>query len=89
MRTTGKGLYKWLRTKDDVYWPLKFRGMGVYFTYKEIRCFGQITKTHEAGKLIEAKIEIRPLSLKDNIGNGCGISVFKTFRDDANKNNKQ
>lgn len=86
MRTTGKGLYKWVKEQKDVRWPKKFGGLMFYFTYNEVACVGMVTKVTSGGKLIETHLQIRPLQANQDIGGGAaGASVYKSFMKDANK----
>jgi hypothetical protein len=85
MRTTGKGLYKWLKQQKDVKWPKHGGGLVVYLTYNDVSCAGMISKTHCGGRLIQTSISIRPMQSIHDIGNGAGAAVFMSFVDDANK----
>lgn len=85
MRTTGKGLYKWVKEQKGVVWPKQFGGLLFYFTYNDVKCAGIVTKLYSGTKLIETGLQIRPMQIKHDIGAGAGMSVFKTFKQDANK----
>lgn len=85
MRTTGKGLYKWLKTQQNVRWPKHGGGLIVYLTYEGVDCAGIISKIHSGGKLIQASISIRPMQASHDIGSGAGGSIHKIFCKDANQ----
>jgi len=84
-RTTGKGLYKWLKTQKNVRWPSYGGGLTVYLTYNDADCVGFITKVHFKGRLSQTEIKIRPIQSEHNIGMGAGEAVYLTFSKDANK----
>ena len=79
MRTTGKGLYKWLKEQKEVRWPRRGGGFLVYLNYNGIRCAGVITKTRIGKKLVSSEIKIRPLLSTDKITETAGESVTLTF----------
>lgn len=85
MRTTGKGLYRWVKEQKDVVWPNEFGGLLFYFTYNGVRCTGVVTKVYSGTKLVETGLQIRPTQTKHDIGAGAGMPVFKTFKQNANK----
>lgn len=85
MRTTGKGLYKWMKEQENVHWPKMGGGLMVYFRYKGVDCCGVITKFYSGSKLVRTDLTIRPMQSIHDIGNGAGSSVVITFKKDANK----
>lgn len=85
MRTTGKGLYKWVKSQENVFWPGHGGGLLVYFDYNGVRCAGIISKTYYNGALSATSIAIRPMQVKDDIGSGAGLAVYKEFKENANK----
>ena len=87
MRTTGKELYKWLKTQDNVRWPKMGGGFIVYLDYNDVNCVGIISKTYLGGKLVQAGITIRPIQNIHDIGLGAGQAIYKSFCKDPNKKN--
>ena len=84
MRTTGKGLYKWLKTQQNVRWPQSGGGFLVYLDYNGVKCAGIIGKTFMGTKLVRTDITIRPLQSTGDIGIGAGAAVHMTFEKNAN-----
>ena len=84
-RTTGKGLYKWLKEQKNVKWPKYGGRLVVYLNYKEVDCVGYITKIHFQGRLSQSEIKIRPIQTIHDIGMGAGEGVYLTFSKDATK----
>lgn len=86
MRTTGKGVYKWINEQKEVRWPSYGGGLIAYFIYNDVRCAGIISKTWDnKGRLIQTDLAIRPMQSIHDIGNGAGMAVYKTFKKDANQ----
>lgn len=85
MRTTGKGLYKFLKEQESVRWPGYGGGLIVYFRYNGFNCAGIITKHYCGRRLVASNLTIRPIQSVHDIGNGAGNAVYKDFLKDANK----
>lgn len=85
MRTTGKGVYKWLKKQKNVVWPKNGGGLMVYFDYFGVRCCGIISKTYMGNKLVETNLKIRPVSIVYGNGHEFTWTVYKKFKEKANK----
>lgn len=77
IRTDNEAFNKWLSGYGKVNW--RMGGLSFLFTYNNVMCAGLISKTYIGGKSI-FDVTIRPLQAKQDIGNGAGEAVYKTFK---------
>lgn len=70
---------EWVKQQSPIEWNIPLMGK---ITYNDIDCLIKITNevNTSTGESKTIRAEIRPMRPIYDIGNGCGMSVFKTFK---------